>query len=147
MEPADCSIITSGGHLPPKTISQMLSTDETLPEEVRPILYRYDCDCVPFFENQLGKYQAYENWGDTWGVKSTPSSPDSQPPSASVSVPTTPAVDPSPTFTPLFEDFQRKNKISDNFANTSQFDVNILSDSNFQIPQPQTNSANFKTPN
>ena len=70
----------------------------------------------------------------------------------SVSVPTTPAVDPSPTFTPtpspsLFEDFQRKNKISDNFANTSQFDVNILSGSNFQISQPQTNSADFKTPN
>ena len=87
-----------------------------------------------------------------WGVKSSPSSPDSQPPSVSLSVPTTPTVDISPTFTPtpspsLFEDFQRKNKISDNFEQTSQFDVNILSDSNSQTPQPQTNSADFKTPN
>ena len=110
----------------------MHSTEETLPEEVRRILYRYDCDCVPLFENQLGTYQAYENLGDIWGVKSSPSSTDSQPPSVSVRVPTTPAVDPSPTFTPtpspsLFEDFQRKNKISDNFANTSQFYVNIFS--------------------
>ena len=149
-EPAESSVITSGGHLPPKTIPQMHSTEETLPEEVRRILYRYDCDCVPLFENQLGTFQAYENLGDMWGVKSSPSSPDSQPPSVSVSVPTTPAVDPSPTFTPnpspsLFEDFQRKNKISDNFA--SQFDVNILSGSNFQTPQPQTNSADVKTPN
>ena len=97
MEPAESSVITSGGHLPPKTIPQMHSTEETLPEEVRRILYRYDCDCVPLFENQLGTYQAYENLGDMWGVKSSPSSPDSQPPSVSVSVPTTPAVDPSPT--------------------------------------------------
>ena len=123
-EPAESSVITSGGHLPPKTIPQMHSTEETLPEEVRRILYRYDCDCVPLFENQLGTYQAYKNLGDMWGVKSSPSSPDSQPTSVSVSVPTTPAVDPSPTFTPtpspsLFEDFQRKNKICDNFA--SQF--------------------------
>ena len=79
-EPTECSIITSGGHLPPKTIPQMLSTEGTLPEEVRSIFYRYDCDCVPLFENQLGKYQAYGNYGDMWGVKSSPSSTDSQPP-------------------------------------------------------------------
>ena len=53
----------------------MLSTEETLPEEVRRILYRYDCDCVPLFDNQLGTYQAYENLGDMCGVKSSPSSP------------------------------------------------------------------------
>ena len=114
-EPAECSIFTSGGHLPPKTIPQMLSTEETLPEEVRRILYRYDCDCVPLFENQLGTYQAYENLGDMWGVKYSPSSLDSQPPSVSVSVPTTPAVDPSPTFTPnpspsLFEDSRGRTR-------------------------------------
>ena len=62
-EPAESSIITSGGHLPPKTIPQMHSTEENLPEEVRRILYRYDCECVPLFENQLGTYQAYENFG------------------------------------------------------------------------------------
>ena len=113
-EQAECIITNSGGHLPPKTIPQRLSTEGLLPEEVRRILYRYDCDCVPFFENQLGTYQAYENLGDIWGVKSSPSSPDSQPPSVSVSVPY-PAVDPRPNFTPtqspsLFEDFQRKKR-------------------------------------
>ena len=130
----------------------MLSTEETLAEEVRRILYRYDCDCLPLFENELETYQAYKNLGDIWGVKSSPSSPDSQPPSFSVSVLTTPAVDTSPTVTPtpspsLFEDFQRKKKISDNFASRSQFDVKNLSGSNFQTPQQQTISADFKTPN
>ena len=70
-EPAESSIITSGGNLPQKTISQMHSTEETLPEEVRRIFYRHDCDCVPLFENQLGTYQAYKNLGDMWGVKSS----------------------------------------------------------------------------
>ena len=148
-EPAEYSIITSGGHLPSKTIQKKLSAEETLLEEVRRILSRYDCNCVPLFENQLGTYQAYKNLGDMCGVKSLPSSRDSQQPSVSVSVPTTPAVDPSPNFTPTpspspFEDFEKKNKISDNFAHTSQFDANILSGSIFQTPQP--NSANFKTP-
>ena len=96
-----------------KTKSQMLSTDESLPEEVRRILYRYDCDCEPSIENQLGTKEAYENLVDLWGVKSSQSSPDSQPPSVSVSVPTTPAVDPSTTVTPtpspsLFDDFNVK---------------------------------------
>ena len=39
-EPAECSIITFGGHLPPKIIPQIVSTKETLREEVRIILYR-----------------------------------------------------------------------------------------------------------
>ena len=52
-EPAQSSIITSGGHIPPKTIPQMLSTEETLPEEARRILYRYDCDCVPLFYSRI----------------------------------------------------------------------------------------------
>ena len=104
------------------------ATEESLAEEVRRIVYRYDCDCVPLFENQLGRYRAYENF---WSVKSSPSSPDSQPASVSVSVPITPAVDPRPTFTPtpspaLLEDFRRKKKISDNFSSMIQFDVNFL---------------------
>ena len=129
-EPSECSIINSGLHIPSKTIPHMLTTKDNLPEDVRRILYRDNCDCVWLSENQLGKYQAYENLGEIWGVKSSLSLPDSQPPSASVSVSTTPAVDPSPTVTPtpgpsLFEDFQKKNKISENLARTSHFDVNI----------------------
>ena len=76
-EPAEWSIISSRGRLPPKTVPQVLSTEESLPEEVRRILYRYECDCVPLFENQLGTYQAHKNLGDMWGVKSSPSSPPS----------------------------------------------------------------------
>ena len=43
---------------------------------MRRILYIYDCDCVPLFENQFGTYQAYENLVDMWGAKSSPSSSD-----------------------------------------------------------------------
>ena len=151
-EPSECSIINSGLHLPSKIIPQMLTTKDTLPEEVRRILYRDDCDCVSLSKNQLGTYQAYDILGEIWGVKSSLSLPDSQPPSASVSVSTTPAVDPSPTVTPtprpsLFDDFQKEDKISDNLASTSHFDVNIFSGSSFQIPQQPANSADFKTPN
>ena len=38
-EPVESSVITSGGHLPLKTLPQMHSTEETLPEELRRILY------------------------------------------------------------------------------------------------------------
>ena len=98
----------------------MLSTEESLPKEVRRILYRYDCDCEPLIENQLGTKEAYENLGDLWGVKSSQSLPDSQPPSVSVSAPTTPAVDPSITVTPtpslsLFDDFNVKLGLNKKF--------------------------------
>ena len=111
----------------------MLSIEEALHEEMRRILYRYDCDCVPLFENLLGTYQDYEDLGDIWDVKSSPCSPDSQPPSVSLSAPASPAVDPSPTATPnpnpsLIEDSQKKKTISDIFASTSQFDINFLSE-------------------
>ena len=124
----------------------MLSTETSLPEEVRRILYRCDCDFVPLFESQLGTYQVYENLGDMCGVKSSPSSTDSQPPIVSISVLTTPGVDPSPSPS-LFEEFQWKNKIYSSFAITSQVDIKVLPGSNFQTPQHQTNSADFKTPN
>ena len=71
-EPSKSSIVNSGGNLPPRTMPQMLSPEETLPEEVIPILYKYDCGCVPLFENQLGTYQTQENLSDMWGVKSSP---------------------------------------------------------------------------
>ena len=111
-----------------KTIPQMLSTEETLPEEVRRILYKYDCNCVPLFENQLGTYQAYdENLGDIWGVKSSPSSPDSQPPSVSVSVPTTPAVDPCPTFTATPSPSLRISRGSTRSLTILQIQVSLMS--------------------
>ena len=61
-DPSDCSIITSGGHLPAKVLPTVHDCDtDTLPEETKPILYRYDCECVPLFENQLGAYQACDD--------------------------------------------------------------------------------------
>ena len=58
-EPAECSLIISGGHLPPKTLPTFQHLGmESLPDDVKRILFRYDCDCVPLFENQLGAYQA-----------------------------------------------------------------------------------------
>ena len=57
-ESEDCgrTFITSGGFVPPLSLTHPLYTYDivTLPKETRTILYKYDCDCVPFFENQLG---------------------------------------------------------------------------------------------
>ena len=67
----------------------------TLPKETRTILYKYDCDCVPFFENQLGVVGACNDIVDLWGL---PHSPESPPPTPGcVSTPTS---DPSATVTP-----------------------------------------------
>ena len=58
-ELAECSLIISGGHLPPKTLPTFQHLGmESLPDDVKRISFRYDCDCVPLFENQLGAYQA-----------------------------------------------------------------------------------------
>ena len=58
-EPSESSIITSGGFLPPKSTPAFENQDvDTLTEEVRKIFYRYDCECVPLCENQLGVYRA-----------------------------------------------------------------------------------------
>ena len=56
-------------------------------------------ECVPLFENQLGAYQACDNLANLWGISSSPDSPDSE--STLASFPQTPAIDPSPTVTPV----------------------------------------------
>ena len=73
---------------------------ESLQDDVKRVFFRYDCDCVPLFENQLGAYQACENLADMWGIKSSPCSPENQSQMDSVSLPVTRAVDPSPSLTP-----------------------------------------------
>ena len=58
-EPSESSIVTSGGLLPPKTTPAFENHDvDTLTVEVWRIFYRYDCECVPLCENQLGVYRA-----------------------------------------------------------------------------------------
>ena len=98
-ESEDCggTFITSGGFVPPLSLTHPLYPYDivTLPKETRTILYKYDCDCVPFFENQLGVVRACNDLADLWGL---PHSPESPPPTPGcVSTPTS---DPSATVTP-----------------------------------------------
>ena len=93
MSSSESSITTSGGCLPPK--STPLFEDhvvDTLTDEVRRIFYRYDCQCVPLLENQLGVYRACEELTDMPGLKFMSDYSVSQTP---ISEPVTPAVDPS----------------------------------------------------
>ena len=144
-EPSESSIITSGGLLPPKTTPVFENHDvDTLTDEVRRIFYRYDCECVPLCENQLGVYRACDELADMWGLKSAPDSPTSL-----TSVPVKPAVDPSPTVTPtpspsLFAEISKSYQ--EKFCNGNQdFDLNILSGTSFHTPQ-LSNSPLFETP-
>ena len=94
-EPSERNIITLGGILHPKTTPAFKDYDvDTLTDEVRRIFYRYDCECVPLYENQLWVYRACDEFADIWGLKSSPDSSASQIPT---SEPVTTAVDPSPT--------------------------------------------------
>ena len=87
---------------------------ESLPDDVKRILFRYDFNCVLLIENQIEAYQACENLSDMWDMKSSPCSPENYSQLGSVSWPVTPAVDPSPSLTPtsspsLFAGFQNNN--------------------------------------
>ena len=146
-DPSESTIITSGGHLPAKVLPAFQDCNlDTLPEETKRILYRYDCECVPLFENQLGVYQACDDLGNLWGIKTSPSSPDSE--TTLFSLPTTPAIDPSPTVTPapspsLFAGTHNNNNPPNNFDN---FDENVLSGTTFQTPKREALSDSFQTP-
>ena len=98
-DPSESTIVTSDGQLPANVLPAFQDCNmDTLPEELKRIFYRYDCDCVPLFENQLGAYQACDDLGNSWGIKTSPSFPDSE--TTLANLPTIPAVDPSPTATP-----------------------------------------------
>ena len=119
---------------------------DTLPEETKRILYRYDCECVPLFENQLGAYQACDDLANLWGISSSPDSPDCE--STLSSLTTTPAIDPSPTVTPapspsLFAGIHNNNNPPNNF---DKFDENVLSQTTFQTPKQEALSSSFQTP-
>ena len=114
-ESEDCggTLITSGGFVPPFSLTHPLYPYDiaTLPKETRTVLYKYDCDCVPFFENQLGVVQACNDLADLWGLSHSPESPPPPPTPGCVSTPTS---DPSATVAPesspsLFPPLQRRN--------------------------------------
>ena len=116
---------------------------DTLPEETKRILYRYDCECVPLFENQLGAYQACDDLANLWEISSSPDSLHSE--STLSSLPTTPAIDLSPTVTPapsssLFAEIRNPPNDFDNF------DENVLSATTFQTPKREAMSESFQTP-
>ena len=126
------SYITSGGIIPPSKLEDPLVAYDivNLPAPVKKILYKYDCDTVPFFENQLGVTQACDDLADLWGLPRSPESPSAPTPAV------TPAIDPSPAVSPatspsLFENM--KNCISSSQENFSGLWSN-LSGTNFETP-------------
>ena len=147
-DPSESTIITSGGYLPARVLPAFQNCNmETLPEETKRILYRYDCECVPLFENQFGAYQACDDdLGNLWGFKTSAFLPDSE--TTLSSLPTTPAIDPSPTVTPapspsLFAGIHNNNNPPNNFDN---FGENVLSGTTFQTPKREALSDIFQTP-
>ena len=98
---------------------------ESLPDDAKRILFRYDCDCVPLFENQLWAHQACESLADIWGMKSSPCYPENESQLDSASLPITTAVDQSPSFTPtsspsLFAGIHKNNSTA--LFNDNHFD-------------------------
>ena len=129
------SYITSGGITPPSKISQLLVACDIsiLPVELKKILYKYECETVPFFENQLGVVQACDHLADLWVLPRSPDSPSIPTPA------TTPAKDPSPTVSPtstqaspsLFSEINgRKFSSHENFSGL----WNNLSGTHFETP-------------
>ena len=135
MEHAEGSIIISGGHLPPKTIPQILPTEETLRKksdvsctDTTAIVCRYSrLNSAHVKPTKTWVICGLSNITILTGQSATDCFSQCSNNACCGSKPNFYS-NPKPS---LFEDFQRKNKISDNFANTSQFDVNILSGSNF----------------
>ena len=146
-DPSESTIITSGGHLPAILLPAFQDCSmDTLPDEIKRAFYRYDCDCVCLFENHLGAYQVCDDVGKLWGIKTSPSSPDSE--TTLASLPTTKAVDPSPTVTPtpspsFFAGIHNNNNPPNKFDN---FDGNVLSGTTFQTPKREALINSFQTP-
>ena len=154
--------ITSGGIVQPSTLYDPLHTYDisNLPLETRKIIYKYDCDCVPFYENQLGVLQECDNLADLWGLPKSPESPINPSPLC------TPTADPSPTLSPdstqpspsLFSNLKNNNlwiNFDDSSKTVSDNLLRNLSGDNFETPlqgggnqeQEDTPTKNFsKTP-
>ena len=140
--PANGSIITSGGLVPPQQLQSCEPQDiATLPDETKQLLFKYDCDCVPLFENQLGAQDARDNLASLWGIQLSPTSPSS---SSGQSLPTTPLSDPSATTTPQssspsFFAALSRDQVPWIFGigTTSQEtpDTTMLSEANFESPK------------
>ena len=138
-ETTGSGFITSGGVVPPTTLLHPLEQYDisNLPMGTKKLKYKYDCDCVPFYENQLGVLQACDNLADLWGLPKSPESPTNPSPFC------TPTADSSPTLSPdsseqspsLFSNL-KSNNLSINFdspADTNDLLKNLSGD-NFETP-------------
>ena len=67
-------LITSGGVVPPSTLSDPLYAFviSNLPVGTKKIINNYDWDCVLSYENQLGVLQECDNLVDFWGLTQSP---------------------------------------------------------------------------
>ena len=152
------SVITSSGLVPPQQLQLCEPQDlATLPDETKQLLLKYDCHCVPLFENQPGVQDARDNLASLWGVQLSPTSPAS---SSGQSLPATPLSDPSATTTPqstspsFFEALSRDQvpwifEIGKTSQETA--DTTMLSDANFEstkTPVPESDGEDKTiTPN
>ena len=73
----EAQFLTSGGIIPPSEVPDIFSSYNILdlPENVKKVFYSFDCDMLPFFENQLGVVEACDNSADLWGRARSPESP------------------------------------------------------------------------
>ena len=140
-------VLTAGGYSVPRKMLLLFPYDiDTLSPDTMRLLYRYDCDCVPIFENQLGQFQAIEELAQLWGIQPSPTSLATSP----IGSPAT--NNPSPFVTPETTDTKRKaviasimDKMSWNMGSNEQlepnFDSSLLSETTFVTPTQSAEKA------
>ena len=101
------TVLTAGGYSVPRKMPLLFPYEIDTPSpDTKRLLYRYDCDCAPIFENQLDQFLAIEELAQLWGIKPSPTSPAT----SSIGSPAT--NDPSPFVTPETTDTKRKTVIA-----------------------------------
>ena len=140
-------VLTAGGYSVPRKMPLFFPYDiDTLSPDTKRLLYRYDCDCLPIFENQLGHFQAKEELAQLLGNQPSLTSPATSPIGSSATN------DPSPIDTPETTDTKRKtviasimDRISLNMGSTEQFepyfDSSLLSETTFVTPTQSAENA------
>ena len=137
------TVLTAGGYSVPRKMPLLFPYDiDTLSPDTKRLLYQYDCDCVPIFENQLGQFQAIEELAQLWGIQPSPTSPIGSPATN----------DPSHFVTPETTNTIRKtviasimDKLSWNMGSNEQFepsfDSSLLSETTFVTPSQSAENA------
>ena len=140
------TVLTAGGYSVPRKMPLLFPSDiDTLSPGTKRLLYRYDCDCVPIFENQLGQFQAIEELAQLWGIQPSPTSPATSP------IGSPAANDPSPFVTPETTDTKRitviasiMDKMSWIMGSNEQFEPNFdssLLSETFMTPTQSAENA------